>query len=68
MAHDLGPRDHHKAVVLEVSIAAEGGTAIPLLPRPAPELAASLIETDFNLALRAIDNRPQRLHQFGPIP
>lgn len=56
MAHDLGPGDHHKAMVLEVRIAAEGGTAVPLFPPPTPELAASLIETDFNLALRAVDN------------
>jgi hypothetical protein len=68
MAYYLGPGDHHKAVVLEVRMATEGGTAVPLFPFPAPELAASLIETDFNLALRAIDNRPQGLHQFGPIP
>lgn len=68
MAHDLGPGDHHKAVALKVRIAAKGGTAVPLFPPPVIELAASLIETDFNLVLRAIDNRPQSLHQFGPIP
>jgi hypothetical protein len=66
MAHDLGPGDHQKAAVLEVRIGPRWGTAVPLFPPPALELPVSPIDTDFDLALMAVD-RVQGLQQFGPL-
>ena len=61
-ADDLEPGDHHEAVVSKISIAGECGTAVPFLPPPALELAVPLIETNFERALRAVDNRVQGFH------
>jgi len=67
-ADDLESGDHHEAVVSKISIAGESGTAVPFLPPPALELAVPLIETNFERALRAVDNRVQGFHEFGPVP
>ena len=55
-------------MISKIGIAGECGTALPFLSPPARELPMPLIETDFERALRPVDNRVQGFHQFGPIP
>ena len=54
----LGPEDDDEAVVLEVSIEARWGPAVPRFPPPTLGRRVSPIETDFDLALLAV-NRGQ---------
>jgi hypothetical protein len=50
---------HHKAVISKVGIAGECAAALPVLAPPALELPVSLVETDFEGALRPVDNAVQ---------
>jgi hypothetical protein len=50
---------YHKAVISKVGIAGECAATLPVLAPPALELPVSLVETDFEGALRAVDNAVQ---------
>jgi hypothetical protein len=51
-------------VVLEVSIGARWGPAVEFVAHPGPGLPVSLIETDFDPVLIAVE-RGQGVQQFG---
>jgi len=63
----LEPGYHHKAVISKVGIAGEGAAALPVLAPPALELPVSLVETDFEGALRAVDDAVQGVQEVWPV-
>ena len=65
-ADQLKPGNHDEAVVFEISIEARWGPAGGYVARPGPGQPVSLIETDLDSALMAIE-RHQGTEQFGLI-